>query len=931
MTIDQSRCSQCAVAYRNWGSIRAKQILQFLQQVSPATCTGNLPGKQASQVWMGVQMEIEEALLSGNKVSGAVIDLVKAFNLWPRGPIFAALSTLGVSPLILGAWNRALFQMHRRFKIRGSVGPPVGSSTGFAEGDALSVTAMLAANLICHQWVAHKCSQATLWSYVDNIEITSTSAKTTETCLETLQDFARVLDVEIDQNKTYLWSIDPEERKALKSSGLLVKTWARDLGGHIQYCQRPTNSTITKKAERMGPLWQKLAISLAPYTQKLRAVLVKAWPLVLHAVGSVHLSDDFYVPLRSGALKGLKSSRSGTSAIIHFSLVENPKTDPQFFALISTVMMFRQIHNPEVAAYWFSRVVERRKLRPAPGPCSVLINRLSQIGWRWHTRTEFLDHQNRVVDLFEASAQEIRYRMMQGWQDRVKGMCAKRKTMKGLPQTCPILTTSGMSKWSSDERALLRTSLNGTFFTQDYSVKQKRENSSDCKHCGCQDSQLHRHWECPAFAKCRDHLSVEEISNITSLTPAVSVHGWMPEPPSLRPFQSALSNLDLGTGKHEIGFGKEHDVWFFTDGGCRAPTSPISKLASWGVAIGHLDTQEIQPLSCGVLPGLVQTAVRAEIVALISACEYAIQTTGKISFAIDNDLVFQRMARFVARDCHIKPNQKDADLWQILLELARRLRQRVDVIAKVVSHQNLDLLSDEAELWCCKGNAIADSIATHAVFTQPHVWQQWLNLQKEISTIHTLREAIHTTIVRVGKQAVVEKPAMAEEEKAPQEARVRLADLVDVQPLPIVTPLPLRYQIDSHGRILEWWNALFDSSKDVKLVSWFQLNALYEDAKLPTLSYSKHSKRWSTQHSVPKSGNFVTRTNSFSRFIQGMYMVAASQCKVMHIKPNSECIQFWTQCLAVKIRMESWKRSEALLQENQAVYRKVNALRAIEI
>ena len=464
-----------AVAYRNWGSIRAKQILQHLQYVSPATCTGNLPGKQASHVWMGVQMEIEEAVLSGSKLSGAVIDLVKAFNLLPRQPIFAAMTALGVSTSVLRAWNQALFQMHRRFKIRGSVGPPVGSCTGYAEGDALSVTAMLVANLICHQWVAHKSTQATLWSYVDNIEITSPSAQATQESPEHLQNFAQVMDVEIDNQKTYLWSIDPTERQAFKSNGLLVKMWARDLGGHLQYCQCPTNSTITKKAEKMVPLWRKLARSLAPYSQKLRAVMVKAWPLVLHAVNSVHLSDDFYVPLRSGALKSLKGSRSGTSAIMHFSLVENPKTDPQFFALISTVMMFRQIHNPETAAYLFSRVVERTKLRPAPGPCSVIINRFYQIGWRWHKQTVFLDHQNRSIDLFAASAQELRNRSIQGWQDRVKALCAHRKTLQGLHHTCPIITTSGMQKWSAEEQALLRTSLNGTFFTQDYFAKQKRE------------------------------------------------------------------------------------------------------------------------------------------------------------------------------------------------------------------------------------------------------------------------------------------------------------------------------------------------------------------------------------------------------------------------------------------------------------------------
>jgi len=478
----------------------------------------------------------------------------------------------------------------------------------------------------------------------------------------------------------------------------------------------------------------------------------------------------------------------------------------------------------------------------------------------------------------------------------------------------------------------LRTSLNGTFFTQDYFAKQKRETHSNCKHCGEPDSQLHRHWECKTFHKCREHLTEEQIQEIKGLDLAVCVHGWMPEPPSLRSFQKELSALDPNTVEHEPFQAGNEPIWMFTDGGCRAPTSPISKLASWGVAVGTLSNQNIQPLSCGVLSGIVQTAVRAEIVALISACEFAINTQNKVSFAIDNDLVFKRFVKFVAKDCHIKPNQKDADLWQPLMDIARRLRSQIEVIAKVVSHQDVSKLQTEEEIWCCKGNAAADALATHAVFNQPHIWTLWNKLQKEISIIHTLREAIHTTIVKVGKQAVREKPEILEEEdRAPHTARITKSDIVAVGSLPTISPLPLRYQIDAHGRILEWWNNIMDSTSEVQLVSWFQLNALYENSKLPVLSYSKSTKRWSTHNDTPKKGNFVTRTNSLSRFLQGMYAVAEMPCRVYHIRPNSECIQFWTQCLAVQIRGESWKLSEALLQEEQAVYKKVNALRSIDI
>ena len=240
-----------AVAYRTWGSIRARQILSHLEPIAPMTCTGNLPGRQASQVWVGIQKAVEESIVTGCRVSGAVIDLVKAFNLLPRYPVIAIMEHLQVPHQILHAWHASINQMHRRFKIRGAVGPPVRSCTGFAEGDALSVTAMLAVNLVAHSWIKHRCNSSTLWSYVDNFEVTCVDAETTIGCLHELTRFTEVLDVEIDAEKTYVWSVDPQDRAVFRINQYKNKGFARDLGGHVQYNRCATNSTITNKLKKL--------------------------------------------------------------------------------------------------------------------------------------------------------------------------------------------------------------------------------------------------------------------------------------------------------------------------------------------------------------------------------------------------------------------------------------------------------------------------------------------------------------------------------------------------------------------------------------------------------------------------------------------------------------------------------------------------------
>ena len=72
---------------------------------------------------------------------------------------------LRVAPQILRGWSSALVNLRRRFKIRNAIGPALASVTGFAEGDAMSVTAMLGANLICHAWFRIRYPSVHMWSF----------------------------------------------------------------------------------------------------------------------------------------------------------------------------------------------------------------------------------------------------------------------------------------------------------------------------------------------------------------------------------------------------------------------------------------------------------------------------------------------------------------------------------------------------------------------------------------------------------------------------------------------------------------------------------------------------------------------------------------------------------------------------------------------
>ena len=136
----------------------------------------------------------------------------------------------------------------------------------------------------------------------------------------------------------------------------------------------------------------------------------------------------------------------------------------------------------------------------------------------------------------------------------------------------------------------------------------------------------------------------------------------------------------------------------FTDGGCLAPTSPLGKLASWGVVIGDVVSPRFWPRSNGLVPGWVQTALRGELWAAISAMKFAILQRCQIRIWCDNHTVVKRLGKFSTQKVKIKPNATNADLWRLAQQLVHQLGQSLQIV-KVSSHQDPHTAQDEAEAW----------------------------------------------------------------------------------------------------------------------------------------------------------------------------------------------------------------------------------------
>ena len=103
----------------------------------------------------------------------------------------------------------------------------------------------------------------------------------------------------------------------------------------------------------------------------------------------------------------------------------------------------------------------------------------------------------------------------------------------------------------------------------------------------------------------------------------------------------------------------------------------------------------------------------------------------------------------------------------------------------------------------------------------------------------------------------------------------------------------LRWQFEDLPKFVRWWNSLMDATQDVQLVSWFQLTIQLERKLNVHFHYRSSAKRWDMIAGKGEK-NLVQRANSFSRVIQGLYTQQQSANKILHIRPASCAISFWT-------------------------------------
>lgn len=166
----------------------------------------------------------------------------------------------------------------------------------------------------------------------------------------------------------------------------------------------------------------------------------------------------------------------------------------------------------------------------------------------------------------------------------------------------------------------------------------------------------------------------------------------------------------------------------YSDGSCWFPRTRW-RLAAWGLVLMDNNLALVH----GVVCGLQQTSMLAELYAIYSALCWAVRYSARICIHNDCDDVVTNLKQL--RRTRLVPQcWKYGDVWQQVLEVLHLLDNDTWEIHHVYSHQDPAVVTDPLQEWFISGNFKADRMAERAHATRPLDFQhnhRWLLAHEE--------------------------------------------------------------------------------------------------------------------------------------------------------------------------------------------------------
>ena len=850
--------------YRTWSSIMARHWLKAVSSIVDPFLCGNTVGGRAAHVWRYILEQIEQAHLGADQVCGLSADLVKAFNILPRKPALAAVKLMGVDHGTLLAWAGALSGFVRHFVIQGSYSPGVTSCNGFPEGCALSCLAMMGLTQLFHRWMIAANAMFKPISYVDNWGVLLRSVDYMSQACDAVDRFAAALSLDLDPAKSYCWASDRAGRVQLRAEGFTVKLKNRELGAHVVFSEQISNFHALERFRQLEDFWRKLGSSPCTFRQKVILVQRVAWPRAFHAVSAVVIGKKHFEALRTNVMQALKLQKPGANPTLQCSL-EGAMFDPLVFAAVETLRDARSLGDASAVELGLNCAIFDSE-RPSFNSLSeILCQRLHRIGFEVQANAVACDDLG-PFNFLQCSLPEFVMRAQWAWTRILAVAVRHRRSFHGFEAVDLCATRKAYQQLDPYDQGIIRKYLHGATITNEHAQHWSDDGVATCVKCGAPDSTRHRLWECAYTAELRAAIPSDVYQELT-LLPSVSLeHGWtlrsplaaawnqyllgLPSEPVFQPNVPQLPILDL-----------------FTDGSCLYPTDGDIRMASWAVVqappFGLSDARGgFVPVAAQPLSGLLQSAYRAELTAVLAALEYAIQTHAYVRIWTDCQSVLKVYRKLITEGRPIKPNGKHSDLLYQLRVLVSRLGEDKIALLKVPAHESRLDFENDLDRWLVDGNNAVDTAAQAANRHRPaEVWSLWSAYVDQVFLSRNQGVWVRSHILAVSKlwvQSVNVQPASVLAAARPVRVGRKQPELVWEDPCNLVLQRPTftrSFGVHLASDVHSWLVHIRDETQPIQWISYLHLFLSFQRLRGPW-NILKRDGKWSAE-----SGSLASLAN----------------------------------------------------------------------
>lgn len=614
-----------------------------------------------------------------------------------------------------------------------------------------------------HVWVkAVDCTFKPV-SYVDNWAVLLESPEAMSRACAAVDRFADMLQIRLDAKKSFTWSADRHGRASLRAQGFRVVNATRDLGAHVVYTRQLSNSTLLDRIHGLDDFWVKLRSAAITYKQKVTLVAQVAWPRALHAVSAAVVGKKRFESMRTALMLALGQHKPGANPDLQCCL-EGVAFDPQAYAILETLRDARSLGTHSLVVLDLQAGPLSEEAPTYNSLSEILCQRLHQAGFQVLPSGLIADSIG-SFSFLECPFGELQFRFQLAWSSVVAARISHRSTFAGFHQVDVMDTRSDYRQFDGFDQGVLRKFLHGALITNDHVQHWSDSGVAACSQCGAPDSVGHRLWDCPHSRALREALPVDFCQLLPTLSKVVSHHGW-----------TLQSSLWVSWLRYLVELPGEFPVPcvpppgpildLFTDGSCLFPKDPSCRVAAFAVVHAapfglDFDPTCFRPLVAQPLSGVLQTAYRAELQAIVAALTIAAKFDVWVRIWSDSASAISAYHKYVCDAVPVNPNSKHSDLLREMQRLAQELGVAKIAVLKVPAHQAPELFSSDLDRWLIAGNGAADAAANAANHTRgPSFWNLWEAHSRQVYENQCTARLVRRHMVAVGRLWSVSQPGV---------------------------------------------------------------------------------------------------------------------------------------------------------------------------